>query len=101
MTISLSEPVQQSFDDGYPDAFWYWLDENSKVYREFERRALQMARAGRKRYGARTIIETMRYDSDIADTDRTFKLNDHMTPGMARLWMNTHGTQYPKFFELR
>ncbi len=95
------QTTQLSFDDGFPDGFFAWLSQNSKVYREFERRALQMARTGRKRYGARTIIETMRYDSDIADTDRTFKLNDHMTPGMARLWMNTHAEQYPKFFELR
>jgi len=88
-------------DDGYPDGFWYWLSKNCKVYREFERRALQMARTNRKRYSARTIVETMRWTSDIVDSETTFKINDHYTPGMARLWMNTHGGQYPKFFELR
>mgnify|MGYP000109019195 CR=1 FL=1 len=88
-------------DDKYPDGFWSWLPKNSHVYREFERRALQMARTGRKRYGARTIIETMRYDSDIADSGTTFKIDDHMTPGLARLFMKTHGAAYPGFFELR
>ena len=95
------QPIQLDFDDNYPDGFFNWLPKNSHVYREFERRALKMARAGRKRYGARTIIEAMRYDSDIADSETTFKLNDHYTPGMARLWMATHSEKYPKFFEIR
>ena len=88
-------------NDGYPDGFFHWLPKNRKVYREFERRSLQMARTGRKRYSARTIIEIMRWDSDIADSEKTFKINDHSTPGMARLFMATHGAAYPRFFELR
>ena len=95
------QTAQLSFDDGYPDGFWSWLPQNNKVYREFERRALQMARTSRKRYSARTIVELMRWDSDISDSEMTFKINDHYTPGMARLFMAKHGAQYPKFFELR
>ena len=96
-----TQPLQRSFDDGYPDGFFHWLQKNSKVYREFERRALQMARTGRERYSARTIVETLRWNSDIADSETMFKINDHYTPGMARLFMATHGAAYPKFFELR
>lgn len=88
-------------DDNYPDGFWAWLPKNSKVYREFERRALQMARTGRERYSARTLVETMRWSSDIEDSETTFRINDHYTPGMSRLFMATHGAVYPGFFELR
>ncbi len=88
-------------NDKYPAGFFYWLPKNSAVYREFERRALRMAQTGRKRYSARTIVEVMRWDSDIADTEKTFKINDHYTPGMARLFMGAHGAAYPTFFELR
>lgn len=87
--------------DKYPAGFWKWFMENRDVYREFERRALMMARTKRKRYSARTIVETIRWDTDINDSDTMFKINDHFTPGMARLWMKTHGEQFPKFFELR
>lgn len=90
-----------TINDKYPPRFFYWLPKNREVYREFERRALRMARTGRKRYSARTIVEVMRWDSDIADSEKTFKINDHYTPGMARLFMGTHGAVYPKFFELR
>ncbi len=100
-TANQHDMMVEKFDDGYPDGFFYWLPKNSKVYREFERRALQMARTKRKRYSARTIVETMRWTSDIADSETTFKINDHYTPGMARLFMATHGAVYPKFFELR
>ena len=95
--------VQSSldFDTAYPDGFWRWYEKNKTVYREFERQALVMARKGRERYSARTIIEVMRWQSDIADTTTLFKINDHFTPGMSRLWMNTHGETHPKFFEIR
>lgn len=87
--------------DRYPCGFFQWLPKNSKVYREFEHRALQMARTRRKRYSARTLVEVMRWDSDIGDKEKTFKINDHFTPGMARLFMATHGAAYPNFFQLR
>ena len=90
-----------TFRDPYPDGFWLWLPKNRHIYRAFERRALQMARTGRKRYSARTITETIRWQTDLADSETTFKINDHYTPGMARLWMNTHGATYPGFFRLR
>lgn len=92
--------IQLDFDDGYPDNFFRWLTKNSHIYREFEKCALRMARI-RKRYSARTIIEKIRWDTDLKDLEITFKLNDHYTPGMARLWMATHGEKHPKFFEIR
>lgn len=89
------------FDDGYPAGFWRWFADNNRIWREFEKRALRMARTGRGHYSARTIVETLRWDTDLCDSEATFKINDHYTPGLARLWMNTHGKQYPKFFRLR
>ncbi len=93
--------VQLDFDDSYPGGFFHWLPKNFHVYREFEKRALRMARTGRKRYSARTIVEVLRWDTDLSDSEVLLKLNDHYTPGMARLWMATHGETYPKFFEIR
>ena len=89
------------FGGVYPAGFFRWLAENQSIYQEFERQALRMAELGRKRYSARTIVETIRWTSDLSDTDTTFKINDHFTPGMARLWMEEYGWRYPGFFEIR
>jgi hypothetical protein len=85
----------------YPDRFWMWFKDNQRVYEEFERQALAMAMRGRKRYSARTIVEVLRWSSDISDSETTFRLNDKYTPGMARLFMEEHGKRFPGFFELR
>ncbi len=87
--------------DSYPDGFWHWLGKNEHIYAAFKVKALTMALKGRKRYSARTIIETVRWESDLEDSEVTFKLNDKWTPGMARLFMSEFGERYPKFFEIR
>lgn len=93
--------VALNFDTGYPSGFDRWLQNNRHIYTEFARRALYMARAGRKHYSARTIVEAMRWDSDLRDSDALFKINDHYTPGMARLFMEKYGRTHPGFFQLR
>jgi len=61
---------------------------------------LKMARV-RKRYSARTIIEVLRWHSDLAEPKGSlFKLSNNMTPGMARLWMKKHSQEHPGFFSL-
>jgi hypothetical protein len=80
--------------------FGGWLKENFHVYREFERRADLLWRAGRRHYGARSIWETMRYDSAIGELSGDWKLNDHFPPCCARLWMMAH-PGCDGFFETR
>lgn len=86
----------------YPEGFFHWLAENQHIWKAFEEKAYVMAAvAKRKRYSARTIIEVIRWNTDLHDSEKTFKINDHYTPGLARLWMAKHGKDFPKFFELR
>ena len=84
----------------FPIGFFFWLQDNQHIWKAFEQRALEMAQV-RSHYSARTIIEVLRWNSDLADKDVTFKINDHSIPGLSRLWMKKHGEDYPKFFELR
>ena len=88
-------------DDGYPDRFWIWLRQNRHVYRAFCAYAFRMAMKGRTHYGAKTIVEVLRYETDLRDSEQTFKLNNNYTSGLARLFMSEHGERYPKFFHLR
>ena len=90
-----------NFDSGYPANFFRWLQANARIYTEFERRALLMARSGREHYSAKTIVETIRWHTDLQDTDKQFSLNNNYTSGCARLFMEQHGNQFPGFFQLR
>lgn len=85
----------------YPEGFFFWLHHNLHVWNQFEEYALQMAQH-RKRFSARTIVEVMRWNNTIRQNkDKTFKLSNNMTPGMARLWMAKYKYRYPKFFALQ
>jgi hypothetical protein len=76
-----------------------WLEENRHVWLAFCREA-DKVRARRAHYSARTIVEVLRHESVLADTDATFKLNDHNTPDLARLYLLTH-EDADGFFETR
>ena len=87
------------YQDQYPEGFFYWLSKNQHIWKAFEKKACRRARI-RKRYSARTIVEVLRWETDLADTTTEVKLSNNMTPGMARLWMQKYGNTYPKFFSL-
>lgn len=84
----------------YPPGFWAWYQKNRHIYRAFEELALKMWYSGRKRYSARTIVEVIRWNTDLRDSSKTWKLNDHFTPGMARLFIEEN-PRCKGFFELR
>lgn len=74
-----------------------WLVENGHVWRRFEAEADKVWERGRKHYSARTIIEVLRHESALADNDATYKLNDHATPDMARLYKLLHPSRADMF----
>ena len=80
------EEYERAHWSEYPEGFFHWLNENQHIWKDFEEKALQMARM-RQRYSARTIVEVMRWHSDLREKRPLFKLSNNMTPGMARLWM--------------
>ena len=84
----------------FRDDFGEWLAGHFFIYQEFERRALRLWNAGRRRYGARSIWESMRYDSLIGELNGDFKLNDHRPPCLARLFMLMN-PKCDSFFETR
>lgn len=89
--------------NAYPPGFFRWLNtkEGATVWNEFERRAYAMAEQGRPRYSARTIMEVIRWNTDISDGTVTFKISNNWIPGLARLFMFNHGHRFPKFFDIR
>lgn len=86
--------------DLFRSDFAAWLDKNFHIWREFERRANAMWSTGRKHYGARTIMEVVRYDSDLKEKAGEFKINNNFVPGLARLYACHHADR-ESFFEFR
>lgn len=74
------------FRAGFPA----WLADNLHVWRAFEREADRVWLRGRQHYSARTIIEVLRHESALSDTGIAYKLNDHNTPDLARLYGLAH-----------
>ena len=76
--------------DRFREGFQAWMFENSHVWKRFEQEALRIWNRGRRHYSARTIIEVLRHESALSDTGVEYKLNDHNTPDLARLFLDLH-----------
>lgn len=90
----------QMHPEVFPDDFLPWLEANFHVWESFERMAQEVIGRGFKHYSARTIIEVIRHHTAVAEVGDGWKLNDHCTPYLARLW----GLTYPnnaKLFAVR
>ncbi len=85
----------------YPPKFWLWLADNEHIYKAFVQFAMQMKRAGKSRYSASGIVERIRWETHLQQRgDITFKFDENMKPGLARLAMAEHAV-LKGFFELR
>lgn len=73
--------------------FWQYHTENPEVFQLFLRFARQAKRAGMKRYGAKSIVERIRWHIAIETNDPEYKLNNNYTSRYARLLER----EYPEF----
>ena len=66
--------------------FLPWLENNEEVFLTFCNLADAIWNAGRTHYSARTIVEKMRFDHAIREVGGKFKINDHLSPDLGRLY---------------
>lgn len=81
------------------DPFKQYHSENPHIFRRFKELSMQMRNTQKKRYGARTIIEVIRWETDLRGNDQ-FKINNNYNALYARL-MIYHYPEFEGFFELR
>lgn len=74
---------------------------NPAVYQEFERRALELIRLGREDFGARQIMESIRYffAVEIRSNDG-FRINNNHVPFYSRLFAERN-PEHAGFFKMR
>lgn len=66
--------------------FMAYLPDNLHVFDAFSREARAIHRRGFRHYSARTIVEVLRHNSALQEAGGQWKLNDHNTPYLARLF---------------
>ena len=79
--------------------FMEYLPDNRHVYDAFELEANIVLGLGFKHYSARTIVEVLRHHSAIEERG-TWKINDHHTPYLARLFA-LRNPRHANLFEYR
>ena len=79
------------------------LRQNPQIYEDFERESMLIVNRGFKHYSARTIVHYLRHWTALhADPDSEFKINNDLSPFLARMFMCRNRDRIPKkFFEYR
>lgn len=80
----------------------HWLKDkrNEDLWKKFKKSANEEWNKGSRRDSARRIVEQLRNKTNAKDSGFLFKIDNDVTPKMARLWI----TLYPErhgFFEFR
>jgi hypothetical protein len=78
-----------AYDEAHPEV---WL--------AFEEAALRLIDKGVHHYGAKAIMEYIRYHTALTTGDDFFKVNNSFTAGYARKFIEKH-PEHKDFFELR
>ncbi len=86
--------------DQFTPEFLAYLPANRHVYEAFEREAFKVIAKGFKHYSARTIIHVLRHHSALAEVGSEWKINDHTSPYLARLFDLAH-PEHAGLFEFR
>ncbi len=90
----------QAHREQFRSDFAAWLAENAHVYAAFAREADRIWNRGRLHWSARTILEYLRHETALADTDAQFRLNNNAAPDLSRLYALQH-PERAGFFETR
>jgi hypothetical protein len=82
--------MAQMHREQFTDDFIAYLPDNEHVFEAFRDEAMKVRRMGFKHYSARTIVESLRHRSALAETGGPWKLNNDNTPYLARLFDLMH-----------
>jgi len=87
--------------DLFTKDFIKWIPNNLHIFAEFCARSHALKKSGRKRYGAKSIMETIRFDTYLREKpDYEFKINNNYTAYLARLAIIAYN-DLDGFFEFR
>lgn len=77
-----------------------YIQDNLNVWLEFEKMCLNLINNGYEHYSARTLIHVIRYQTHVGEFKSKYKVNDHISPVFARVFMILH-PQHDGFFTIK
>jgi hypothetical protein len=80
--------------------FKAWHLENPHVYSKFKELAYEMKKTGRSRYSAETIINVLRWHTDLTTTGSEFKISNDYRSMYARL-LAYQDPDFERFFSFK
>lgn len=95
--------VSGSFSDLNPSIvrkFWKYHSANPAVFELFRKFSNELKRSGRKHYGAKAVMERIRWHFAVETVGDDFKLNNNYTSCYARL-MVLQDDSFDGFFAMR
>ena len=98
--LGWSEPPFEGIDRRVVRRFLDFHNADPGIYEKFKQYAEVMRQTGKRGYGARSIIERIRWDYDIASTTDAFKINNECPPLFARMLMHENPS-FREFFSTR
>jgi hypothetical protein len=85
-------------------SFQQYHEENPQIYQQFKKITFQLIDSGREYYGAKGVIEIIRFNTIIGSQgylkNEDFKINNNFAPDYARKFMNEFPI-YRDFFRTR
>ena len=92
-------PVLETRADELDRQAQEYLERNPRFWKEFCERAFLLIRKGHEHYGAKAIVENIRWHTDIG-LGEEFKCNNNHTTSFARIFNNTY-PEFGGFFRMR
>lgn len=92
--------VFKGYDLRTRNAFWKYHEQRPQIFEKFKQYAYQMKRAGREHYGAKGIIERIRWDMHMGYEEGDFKISNTFFPLYARLLVK-ECPEFDGFFRLK
>ena len=80
--------------------FLKFHSENRHVYDLFEKFTFEVIQSGRRNFGVKSIIERIRWETNITSQNSFFKINNNYAPFYARMFEAKYPT-YKGFFRKR
>jgi len=78
-------------------AFIEFNKANPGVYEQFSKQALRGVYHGKKKLGAKNIIEYIRWEMSLKTTDQNFKINNNFATHYARLFVSNNPEHKDRF----
>lgn len=87
---------------GLFDSTWFeeYHAQNPHIYEAFKRFTLEATANGRTRLSARMVVERLRWESMVRAVDGEYKINDHIIPFYARLFVQDF-PEHKNLFSMR